>query len=151
MDVKTEVDVKTENEKKKEYLWGYRRAQRKKQRLEEQLQELRLNKMCPSVVQDGMPHGTGGGDLSGYAAKVDELEGEIKEAADECIEQLKAIRDKIEQLQDENEKDVLNYRYIRGMKWEDIAVKMGYSWRRTHYIHSSALNNFHFEKVHRSA
>lgn len=136
------MDVKTENEKKKEYLWGYRRAQRKKQRLEEQLQELRLNKMCPSVVQDGMPHGSGGGDLSGYAAKVDELEEEIKEAANECIEQLKAIRDKIEQLQDENEKDVLNYRYICGMKWEEIAVKMGYTYRNITKIHGKALINF---------
>lgn len=136
------MDVKTENEKKKEYLWGYRRAQRKKQRLEEQLQELRLNKMCPSVVQDGMPHGSGGGDLSVYAAKVDELEGEIKEAADECIEHLKSIRDKIEQLQGENEKDVLNYRYIRGMKWEEIAAKMDYSWKQIHRFHSKALENF---------
>ena len=136
------MDVKTENEKKKEYLWGYRRAQRKKQRLEEQLQELRINKMCPSVVQDGMPHGSGGGDLSVYAAKVDDLEGEIKEAADECIEHLKSIRDKIEQLQDENEKDVLNYRYIRGMKWEEIAVKMDYSWKQIHRFHSKALENF---------
>lgn len=136
------VDVKTENEKKKEYLWGYRSAQRKKQRLEEQLQELRLNKMCPSNVQDGMPHGSGGGDLSGYTAKIDELEREIKEAADECIEQLKSIRDKIEQLQDENEKDVLSYRYIRGMKWEEITVKMKYTWQHTHRIHSKALENF---------
>jgi DNA-directed RNA polymerase specialized sigma subunit len=45
-------------------------------------------------------------------------------------------------MEDENEKDVLTYRYLRGMKWEDIAVKMGYSWRRIHYIHSKALENF---------
>ena len=89
-----------------------------------------------------MPHGSGGGDLSGYAARVDELEGEIKEAADECIEHLKSIRDKIEQLQGENEKDVLNYRYIRGMKWEEIAVKMDYSWKQIHRFHSKALENF---------
>lgn len=136
------LDIKLENEKKKEYLWGYQKEKRKEQRLSEQLQELRLNKMCPSVVQDGMPHGSGGGDLSGYAAKVDELEREIKEALDNSIEKFKEIRSRIECMSDENEKDVLVYRYIRGMKWEDIAVKMGYSWKQIHRFHSHALENF---------
>lgn len=133
------VDIKTENDKKKEYLQGYQRAKRKKQRLEEQLKELKLNKMCPSFIQDGMPCGSNRNDLSKYAAKVDELEREIKKTADECVEQLGDIRNTIEQNQDENEKDVLNYRYIMGMRWEEIVLKMGYSWQHIHRIHSKAL------------
>lgn len=137
------MDIKLENEKKKEYLWGYRKIKRQLRRLEEELTELRLNKIYPSVVQDGMPHGSGEGDLSGYAAKVDELERKIIKARYKMIRKQKEIQDQIERLSDENEKDVLVYRYVRGMKWEDIAVKMGYSWRRIHYIHSSALDDFH--------
>ncbi len=136
------MDIRAENDKKKEYLWGYQRAKRQMERLEEELAELRLDKMCPSVIQDGMPHASGGGDLSGYAARVDALERKILRARYKRIQKFKAIRDRIERLEDENEKDVLVYRYIRGMKWEDIAVKTGYSWKQVHRFHSNALENF---------
>lgn len=136
------MNIKMENEKKKEYLWGYQREKRKLQRLEEELTELRLDKMCPSVIQDGMPHASGGGDLSGYMAKVDTLERKILKARYKRIQKLKGIKDRIECLENENEKDVLMYRYIRGMKWEDISVRMGYSWKQIHRFHSNALENF---------
>ena len=136
------MDVKAENEKKKEYLWGYQREMRQLKRLEEELAELRLSKMCPSVIQDGMPHASGGGDLSGYMVQVDKMERKIQKARYKRIRKFKEIRDRIERLEDENEKDVLVYRYILGMKWEDIAVKMGYTWQHIHRIHSNALENF---------
>lgn len=136
------MDIKTENEKKKEYLWGYQKTKRQLERLEEELAELRLDKMCPSVIQDGMPHASGSGDLSGYAARVDALERKILKARYKRIQKFKEIRDRIERLEDENEKDVLVYRYIRGMKWEDIAVKTGYSWKQVHRFHSNALEDF---------
>lgn len=136
------MDIKTENEKKKEYLWGYQRAKRQLERLEEELVELRLDKMCPSVIQDGMPHASGGGDLSGYAARVDALERKILKARYKRIQRFKEIRDRIERLEDENEKDVLVYRYIIGMKWEDIAVKMNIGYRHVLRMHGKALENF---------
>ena len=136
------MDIKAENEKKKEYLWEYQRAKRQLERLEEELAELRLDKMCPSVIQDGMPHASGGGDLSGYAARVDALERKILKARYKRIQRFKEIRDRIERLEDENEKDVLVYRYIRGMKWEDIAVKMNIGYRHVLRMHGKALENF---------
>lgn len=136
------MDIKAENEKKKEYLWEYQRAKRQLERLEEELAELRLDKMCPSVIQDGMPHASGGGDLSGYAARVDALERKILKARYKRIQRFKEIRDRIECLEDENEKDVLVYRYIRGMKWEDIAVKMNIGYRHVLRMHGKALENF---------
>lgn len=136
------MDIKTENEKKKEYLWGYQKTKRQLERLEEELAELRLDKMCPSVIQDGMPHASGGGDLSGYVARVDALERKILKARYKRIQRFKEIRDRIERLEDENEKDVLVYRYIRGMKWEDIAVKMNIGYRHVLRMHGKALENF---------
>ena len=136
------MDIKTENDKKKEYLWGYQKTKRQLERLEEELAELRLDKMCPSVIQDGMPHASGGGDLSGYAARVDALERKILKARYKRIQRFKEIRDRIERLEDENEKDVLVYRYIRGMKWEDIAVKMNIGYRHVLRMHGKALENF---------
>lgn len=131
-----------ENEKKKEYLRGYERAVRQMERSELRIHELRLNRVCPSVIQDGMPHAHGCSDLSGYASLIDQEERMYMkhryERARKCCE----ITDRIERLESEDEKDVLLYRYIRLMKWEDICVKMGFSWKQIHRIHSRALTNF---------
>ena len=46
----------TEIELKKEYLREYEKAVRQMERSELKMQEIRLNKICPSVIIDGMPH-----------------------------------------------------------------------------------------------
>ena len=52
------------------------------------------------------------------------------------------IEFKIRQMENEDEQRVLRLRYIKGLKWEEVAVEMGYSWRRIHDIHGKALRNF---------
>ena len=49
------------------------------------------------------------------------------------------LYDKIESLEDEQEKRLMKYRYIRGYRWEVIADKMGYSIRQVFNIHNKAL------------
>ena len=132
----------TENEKKKEYLMSYQRAKRKVRRLERQLHELRLNKMGPSAINnDGMPRGSNMSDISDYVAKLDEIEREIVTVRYRRICTLLKVQRAIEAMEDEQEKDLLTYRYIDGLKWEEVAVQLGYSWQHTHKIHSRALNN----------
>lgn len=131
-----------ENEKKKEYLKGYERAVRKMERSEERIKEMRLNKMCPSIIYDGMPHGSGSSDMSSYAALLDSERRKYLKARYNRIKKCKEITDRIEGLKNEDEKDVLLYRYIKLMKWEDICIKIKKSWKQTHRIHASALENF---------
>ncbi|MGL6217740.1 MAG: hypothetical protein ACRC36_06865 [Lacrimispora sphenoides] len=50
--------------------------------------------------------------------------------------------DKIEALEDEQEKRLLKYRYLRGYRWEVIAEKMGYSVRQVFNIHKKAIHGF---------
>ena len=64
--------IQEENEKKKEYLKSYRRAIKREQDILDEIQRLRLDKMFPSVVNDGMPHGSSHSDLSDYVAILDE-------------------------------------------------------------------------------
>jgi predicted transcriptional regulator len=52
-----------------------------------------------------------------------------------CLE----VYDQIETLENEQEKRLLKYRYIRGYRWEVIAEKMGYSIRQIFNIHKVAL------------
>lgn len=129
----------TENEKKKLFLKSYLKNKQAVKRIEEQLEELRMNKMYPSVINDGMPHGTDKRDLSDYAARVDELERELIKKRYERIVSFQNVQAAIEDLEDETEKDLLTYRYLKGIKWEEIAVEMGYSWQHIHKIHATAL------------
>ena len=131
-----------EIETKKEYLRGYGRAVRQMERSEVKIAEMRMNKICPSVNNDGMPHAHSNSDLSGYAALLDEEERRYMKARYERIRICRDISDKIERMDNEDEKDVLMYRYIKLMKWEDICVKMNHSWQHTHRIHKKALENF---------
>lgn len=131
----------TENDEKKEFLWGYRKAIRKQKQIEDEIRQLRLDRISPSLVQDGMPHGSGGGDLSRYAVQLDNLMEELRKQGEECIRKRKEIIAKIEEIGNETEILLLRYRYINGMKWEDIAVKMEYSWQHVHKIHGKALKH----------
>ena len=133
--------IKTENEQKKEYLRGYRRHGRRIKLIEAEIDEIRSMKMYPTLNNDGMPHGTGQADLSGYAAELLEKENELYE---EGVEQFKAHKDimfKINQLENEDERDVLFYRYIRGKQVWEIANAMDYCESWIHKLHGRALKN----------
>lgn len=135
--------TREENERKKEYLRQYLRAKRAQAMLEQEINELRLDRMIPgSPAQDGMPHGSGGGDLSGYAARLDELDRSLHAQLERKLRIRKEITDKIDAMSDETESLLLRLRYIHGLKWEEVAVKMDYSWRAVHKIHSKALEHF---------
>ena len=51
------------------------------------------------------------------------------------------LYDKIEVLEDEQEKRLMKYRYIRGCRWEIIAEKMGYSVRQIFNLNNKAIND----------
>lgn len=95
-----------------------------------------------SPVQDGMPKGSGGGDLSGYAEKLDELDRELHDLVEQKIAIRLEIGRKIEAMPNETESLLLRLRYIQGMSFENIAVEMGYTYRHTTRIHGDALKNF---------
>lgn len=55
------------------------------------------------------------------------------------------LYDKIEAMEDEQEKRLLKYRYIRGYRWEIIADKMGYGVRQIFNIHRKAIKSLCIE------
>lgn len=52
---------------------------------------------------------------------------------------LEAIREAVGLLEDEAQRKLMEARYIRHMKWEEIAVLLAYTHRRTLQLHSAAL------------
>ena len=60
----------------------------------------------------------------------------------EGVEQVKAYNDisgRIRELEDEDERDVLFYRYIKGLEWWEIARSMDYSESWIYELHGRAL------------
>lgn len=134
-----------ENIKKKEYLEQYRKAIRQMERSELRISEIRMNKMLPSLVLDGLPHGSTQSDMSSYAVKLEEETQKYLRDRYRRVKLCAEIMNRIEQMDDEDEKDILTYRYIRLMQWsgtKSISEKMGISVREVHRLHGRALSHF---------
>ena len=130
------------NEKKKEYLNGYRDAKRREKRILEQIQQLRLDTMFPCLQGDGMPRGSSQSDLSNYMERRDELEEELKQEMLNAITEYENIHRAIRRMKDEEEKEILERKYLMRQTWEVIAQSLGYSRITVIRIHGKALENF---------
>lgn len=132
-----------EIEEKKEYLKGYRKAKQREQMLLEQIQQLRLDTMMPSINNDGMPHGSGGdNDLSDYIEKYEELKEELEKEQLAAVQTYQKIYRELKQMKDDDEREVLTRYYLMREKWNDIPKRMGVSKTTFYRIYDSALRNF---------
>lgn len=138
--------TKTENEKKKEYLRSYQAHVRRIKRIESDLEEIKSMKRYPSMSSDGMPHASNNSDLSDYAAVLDKKERDLLREKCLRVKGYKEVTNQIELLASDKEKDVLHYRYIKGLDWWEIAEKMNYTERWIHKIHGKALAHFQIPK-----
>lgn len=130
----------TENEQKILYLSRYRRLNQRIDRLLEEQSRWRERtlKITPTLSQN--PGGGGSGSpIERPMDKVLEIDVEINREIDELQIVRQEIRDTLNQLEDENLKLLMEYRYIDGMTWEQIAVKMNYCWRQVCRKHGQAL------------
>lgn len=66
------------------------------------------------------------------------LENEIKENIEKMIDVKIKIKNSIENI-DGIEGLILEMRYLEGMKWEDIAERLGYNYRSVFKIHKRAI------------
>lgn len=132
-----------ENEQKIRYLSRYRRLNARIDRLLEEKsrwRELAL-KITPALSQ--APGGGGNGSGSPIERPMDkvlEIEREVDKEIDELQIVRQEIRETLNQLDDENLKLLMEYRYIDGMTWERIAVKMNYGFQWVCKLHGRALN-----------
>lgn len=131
-----------ENEEKKKYLKGYIYCKRREKQLAQQIEELRDQKMFPSVNNDGMPHGSGISDLSGYVAQLDDLISQLEHEREMAVKQYEEIHDQINTMEDNVLRELLVRKYLLVQRWEKIAVAMDYEYRYILKLHGKALRNF---------
>lgn len=136
-----------ENELKKEYLNGYKYAKMRERRIQEQIQQLRLDTMFPRLQGDGMPRGSNQSDLSDYMERYDELMNELRKEKLDAATQYTNIHRAIKRMKDEEEKEILERKYLMRQSWETIAGELGISRRTAIRIHGNALINFKIPKV----
>lgn len=128
------------SQEKKEYLLGYQRINQRINRLileQQQWREL-ATRVSPNL--SGMPRGGGGGGTQGVIPKIVDLETEINTEIDKLVEKRKEIESVIRAVEDSTLRTLLEYRYINGKKWEEIALMMGYDYRYILKIHGKALS-----------
>lgn len=131
----------TENDQKKEYLHSYKILCRKLESLEEQLQSLREVEQSAKIQSiSDMPKGSKQTDLSDIMVKIEAVFTKIVRLKVECLERKLEIENRIADMEDGIEADILRKRYLEFKPWEQICVEIGYSWMQTHRLHSKALS-----------
>lgn len=131
-----------EIEQKKEYLKGYIKAKNREALIKDQMQQLRLDTMFPTLQGDGMPRGSSQKDLSDYTAKIESLMEELKKEWVESVIRYERIRKAINKMNDEQEKEALTRYYLLRENNKAIQRKMGVSKAKLYRIYDSALENF---------
>lgn len=126
----------------KQYLNSCVSAQREVKRLESDIADLRREKTSISHILDGMPRGSDHKDLSDYIVKLDELEKKLLRARYKRVAIYTQIFDQIEKIEDDMERELLTYRYLKGHTWEKVADEMYLSYGYCHKVHNKALEHF---------
>ena len=93
---------------------------------------------------DGMPKSSSGGFRSDdkiieLSEKIEKFWKKIIILKLEEIDKRDEIFDAINQVKDPRAQVLLGYRYLDGLKWEEICVKMNYTWQWVHKLHIKAL------------
>ena len=125
----------------KRRLNSYHHVQMERRQILDRIMRLEARLTAPgSQNMDGMPHGSGSGDsmARGVAALADlrdlyrAKEADLAQALID-IEHLIGGLEPVERL-------IARYRYIDGLQWEKICVKINYSWRQTHRLHAEMID-----------
>ena len=122
-------------------LRNYRNNRKEQAQLKARLEELEAALYYPKIPHltdmpgGGKPEGNYQEDLAIHHIELQALYN--AKLADLRAEQLE-IEKTIEGLP-QIERMLLGFRYLDGLTWEEVCVKMGYSWTQTHEYHGRAL------------
>lgn len=127
-------------EEKKEWLRRYRKAAQLERMKLDEVEQYRAAAEHVTQVLSGMPGGAGDGQALPRA--VERIMDAMQEAniqVMECQQIRKEVMDTIAQTADMQDYGILYMRYIGGMKWEQIAVKIGMDVSRVYRRHKTAV------------
>ena len=133
----------------KEYILQYQQIQREIEDIDRRMAQVRLKYAAPSAINySDMPKAHNSNhDLSDYVAKMDEL-------TDYMISKYNRLRGieidiymRVDRMENQQERELLRYRYIDGMTWTKIADALGTTERNVYFIHGRALRHFPMDNI----
>ena len=127
----------------KDFLRQYEYAMRRETRLHEEYRkecEL-IDSVRSSANVDGMPHAFSiNKSVEDRAIKLADKAMKWKEATLDALHIRQEVFEVIDQI-DGVKADLLKYRYLDLMQWEEICVTIKYAWAQTHRLHAEALED----------
>ena len=128
------------NGEKKAILLEYRAIERRINRLIDEKAAWNAKATATTSSFSDMPRSGGGSDkIQTTVEKIIEIEEQLDHEIDALVDLRNRIEAAVEKLEDGRLRDVMRYRYIDGMKWEQIAVEMHYSYMQVCRLHGKAL------------
>lgn len=129
-----------DNKEKCRYLNQYRIMHIEIDQITKELQRWQdlATRISPSYSD--MPHGGGSDKVQTAAVEVAELTDKLNQKLHQAIMVQENIKKLLESLDDIKLRQLMYYRYINGMRWEEIAVRMDFNYRWVLRLHRKALN-----------
>lgn len=129
-----------ENKEKINYLKQYRSLSMEIDQITKELQRWQdlATRISPSYSD--MPHGGGSDKVQTAAVEVADLTDKLNQKLHQAIMVQENIKKLLESLDDIKLRQLMSYRYINGMRWEEIAVRMDFNYRWVLRLHRKALN-----------
>lgn len=125
----------------KDELKQYNQIKREVNYISEKIEELEGKKVSLSKVLSDNPINGGSSNNDKLLKILIKIDKEIRQywsKYDKLIDKLGEIERAIEKL-DSTERTIMRLRYIDNLTWEEIAVKLKYSWQHIHRIHKNIL------------
>ena len=131
------------NQEKIQYLSRHKNLDRRIERKCEELSRWRerATKITPTLSDTPKSPSSGADSIQTAVEHIIELESEINADIDQLTDTRREISEAIQTVKDEKLQLLLEYRYVDGMTWDQIAVKMEYSYMHICRLHGKALSN----------
>lgn len=125
----------------KRELQRYTKMDTELKRIEEQMDRLESQLINPKIptISD-MPRGGQCADMGDKIVKLIDLKNLYNKRWDKLIDERMRIEKVIDSLEDSTERALIGYKYIDGLTWEEVCVKINYSYRHTTRLHGEILN-----------
>ena len=131
---------------KKEFLNQYLNAEKEIGIKFDQIARLReLSTKTTQTLTPDKVKGNSENRLESSVSKIVDIEREIGSSIDQLERTRLQVESVINSVPNVNQRNVLRLRYISGMKWEQIAVKLNYDYRWVLRLHGKALNKIAIE------
>lgn len=129
------------NGEKKAILLEYRAIERRINRLIDEKAAWNAKATATTSSFSDMPRSGGGSDkIQTTVEKIIEIEEKLDREIDALVDLRNRIEAAVERLESEKLRDIMRYKYIDGLKFEEIAVTMHLDRRWVRRLHNRALN-----------